>query len=628
MSLSILIINENESFCSFLREMLSVEGHNALCATGETESLRLAQSMKPDLIILEVSMPEISALATVKRLHRTAETRTIPLIVISDFGGLEFELLHVFDFIGKPLDLGRLREDLAIIAQGKKKRAIPAKHTLLSNEEHEKFHDYLITHCGLHFERRNLKILERGLVSRMAALQITSFNDYFEYLSRNKERRQELQKLLQYLAVGETFFFRYNAHFSALAKSVLPELASPGRKKRIRFWSAGCSTGEEPYSIAMTIMETIPDWRNWDIKILATDINNRSLKRAEEGVYTAWKLRVTENKYQEKYFRRIGESFVINDEVKSLVEFAHLNLQTAQLPSPEMGLVGMDAIFCRNVMIYFTLATTKEIVDKFAACLNPGGHLFLGHAETISQRSSQFERHVQDGGFYYRRRSLPVQEQKSFPVPVAGQRLVKTAPPAPVTVPAKPSSRPTTVAAAVVAPPPADSAGLYAKAMTMLDAESFQTAADLLDQVLKLKPDHAGALVAQGYILANRGKFQEALTSCSKALVMDDLSHEAYFIRGLVLDMTDRQTDAVEEYRKAILLKMDFVMPHYHLGKLFFRLGQMKDGLRELKNSLRLLEKSRDEAVIPYSGGLSRGIFLEQLRIELGMVETLLETKE
>jgi chemotaxis protein methyltransferase CheR len=614
LALDILIINQHEAFCTFLLRLLTADGHRGTCVCGATEALQAARDGKPDLVILEVAMPEIGAMETVRQLHRLPETRHIPVIVISDFPDLEFELLHVFDFICKPVDIGRLREDLAQLAQGGRRRLPPVGPDHLSSEEYQLFHDYLVTHSGLHFERRNLKILERGVQSRMAALHIGTCQDYFAFLSRNKERRQELQKLLQFLTIGETFFFRYHAHFKALASCVLPELAKSGGSRPLRFWSAGCSTGEEPYTMAMTIMEALPDWRSRDIKILATDINNRALNSARDGVYGRWKTRVTEQRYLDRYFERIGESFVVKDEVKALVEFRHLNLQTDEFPG--MGTGGLDAIFCRNVMIYFSLATTKKIVDRFAAHLRPGGYLFLGHAETLSQISSRFERHVQDGGFYYRRRRPEAAGRGSGvdqPLRDGGASRQEPLPAVAARMPA-----PTDVSQATAANGVAE---LYCRAMALFDGEQFVAADDLLRQVVSQQPDHAGALLAQGFILASSGRFPEALAACDRVQAIDDLLPAVYFLRGLVYDITERPADAEKEYRTAILLDMTDVMAHYQLGKLYVRLGRARDGLRELRNSLKLLEKGECESLVTNSGGLSREVFLGQLRSELAAVE-------
>jgi len=618
MNLNILIINQNDDLCGMLSRFLITEGHTATCIPATMEAVQEATTLRPDLIIIEVAMPELLAIEIVNRLQRSTVLKQVPVIVISDFPDLEFELLHLFDFICKPVDLARLREDIEALVGGKKRRGMQPNPPHLSHEEHQKFYDYLITHSGLHFERRNIKMLERGLESRMAALRIGSYGEYYEYLTENMEKRQELQKLLQFLTVGETFFFRYHAHFSALMKAVLPEILTTGGK--IRLWSAGCSTGEEPYSMAMAVMEAVPDWRNRDIKILATDINNRSLMRAREGVYNTWKIRVTEKRYIDRYFNRIGESYVVNDEVKSLVDFAYLNLQTAHTSPHPMLADGFDAIFCRNVMIYFTTATTRKVVEGFAGALKHGGYLFLGHSETLANISVRFERHLLDGGFYYRKKVLtqPVADKPVPQLPQVSKPSTTAVTPHQVSV-VKPVEKPAT--AAKTATPAESLESLYERAVSHMEAESFPEADRLFRQVQEMAPAHTGAMIGIALIYANTGMFREALDGCNRALQIDDLLPEAYFLRGLIYEMIDQEKDSFQEYRKAILLKMDFIMPHYQLGKLYFRTGQQKDGARELKNSMKLLEKVRRESIIPFSGGLSREVFLEQLRQEIQRVD-------
>ena len=619
MPLNILIISQNEELCGFLGRFLDSEGHKALCSNSDKGLQNNAQDNSPDLIIIEVSMPELTAIEIVNRLQRNSFSRHIPIIVISDFPELEFELLHIFDFICKPLDLARLREDITILSRGEKKRAALTRPHL-TPEEHQKFHDYLILHSGLHFERRNHKVLERGLDSRMTALRINSFSDYFEYLELNRERRQELQKLLQFLTVGETFFFRYNAHFEALSRVVVPALTRVGRNRSIRILSAGCSTGEEPYSIAMALMGALPDWKKRDIKIFATDINSRSLRGAREGVYSSWKVRVTDKSYLERYFYRVGESYVVNDEVKSLVDFSYLNLQLSdQLPASSF-----DIIFCRNVMIYFTTATTKKVVEKFAEALNPGGYLFLGHSETLSNISSKFDRHILGGGFYYTKKSEAAVE--------AEPPLARKLPPAQAAVGKKPVERllaeikPAPVGAIQDKKP--DLEAIFATALNSMYQGNYTEAAAVIGELLRIKPDHTGAIMAEGEIHLMCGRAEEALECFNKALSLNDLLAEGYFLRGFLFEMRDRIKDALDEYRKAVLLKMDFVMPHYNLGKLYFRSGDVRSSSREFRNSLKMLEKAGREAIIPFSGGLSREVFLEQLRSEMNMVETALPDLE
>jgi len=629
MPLNIQIINRSEDLCSALCRFFRSEGHRAECISAVKRpdcgsvhsaavSLLAGRENRPDLIVIEVEMPESEALESVKRLHRLPATKNIPIIVISAFPDLEFEFSNIFDFICKPIDLKRLREDVSSISRGLKKRDLPARQNL-QNGDHRKFHDFLIRHSGLHFERRNIKMLERGLDSRMAALRIDSYSEYYEYLEQNMERRQELQKLIQFLTVGETFFFRYHGHFEVLGKNCLADLMKLPAKKRLRIWSAGCSTGEEPYSIAMALMEAIPDWKKRDIKIIATDINSSSLRRAREGVYSSWKMRVTPQHYIDKYFRVIGESYLVRDEVKSLVDFSYFNLQSS---APRTG-EHFDAIFCRNVLIYFTTLTTKKVVEMFAESLQPGGHLFLGHSETLLNISARFERHVHDGSFYYIKKTAPVVslEKTALKVLPPLENLSKAAEPAV-------RKSPGTVPPLTVTPASIDPDDLFKKGLSLLHQENYAAAAETFKELLQIKPKHTGAILGTGQILLAQGRNDEALHCCSEALALNDLLPEGYYLRGLLLEIAEQFDDALEEFRKAILLKIDFVMPHYQLAKLCFRAGDRKTSVREFRNSVKLLEKAAMGAVIPFSGGLSREVFLEQAIKEMSVVESAIAEQE
>jgi chemotaxis protein methyltransferase CheR len=611
MPLSILVINENEELCGLVSGTLEGDGHTLAFVPSGMGALKVVAEQKPDLVILEISTQRAAALEIKNRLERLDETRHLPVIVISDHPELEYELLKVFDFIPQPLDRQRLREDVALLRRGKKKRDPHNHGTPLGESDFRLFSEYLLAFSGLHFDRRNSKHLERGLANRMSALQIGSYLEYYDYLIQHRESRQELQKLLQFLTVGETYFFRYQSHFQALHRFLTTEVA-PDKGRRLRLWSAGCSTGEEPYSMAMTIMEALPDWRERDIRIIATDINNRALKRARDGVYSPWALRATECRYLRRYFEQVGRSYLINEDVKGLVDFYHLNLQTDEFPVSDGKLHAFDAIFCRNVMIYFTLATTKRIVDRFADSLVNGGFLFLGHAETLAQVSTRYERFSHAEGFFYRKKAGAAPVARPEPKTTRERpRLSEQVQPRP-------------------APPPPPEPGAegeeepgveecFRRATALYNAEQFAEASQLVGRILRRDPEHTGALVMHGFILANNGHFEDALAVCDRVLGIDDLRPEAYFLRGVILDMLDRPT-ATEEYRKAILLQMDFVMPHYQLGRLYIRQGKFREGVRELRNSLKILERGGEESLVPYSGGLSREVFLDQLRQELTRV--------
>ncbi len=608
MQVHVLIIEEQDTLCSSVGGMLAADGHRVSCVAGVFEALPAARSKQPDLMVLDLSSPRTAAIDIMQRLHRDRQTRHIPIIVVADAPDLEYELLHAYDFLLKPVDMARLRWNIAALVQGRKKRTASTTIEPLSDSDYKLFYEYLISFSGLHFERRNQKLLERGLINRMTVLRITDYLDYYDYLIEHHENRQELQKLLQYLTIGETYFFRYHAHFVTLKRLLRNELAMHP-EMRLRIWSAGCSTGEEPYSIAMTVMEAFPDWRERDIRIIATDINNRSLRRAREGVYGQWSMRVIDQHYLDRYFMQQDGRYLLRNEVKQLVDFSHLNLQTAVFPAATGAIRDMDIIFCRNVMMYFSLTTTKQIVEKFAASLKNGGYMFLGHAETLSQVSSLFERHTGDGGFYYRKRN---------PEQVSGQRVKKLAKDRQLTKrlvrQQEPRERLTPPPPAAIMLPLPSIANIFQEAEAHFDREEFAAAARLLKEVLDREPGHCGALMLSGFIHANSGNIEAALAFCEQVLAIDDLLPEAYYLQGLVYDIADRHSEAIAEYRKAILLNMEFLMAHYSLWRLYLRIGREKQSMRELRTCLKILERSGGESIVPFSGGLSREVFLEQLR--------------
>lgn len=655
MSLHILVISDNGSFAAYLCDLLASAGNTTRSVTEVKEAFSSIRLQKPDLVIVAVEPAKVADLAGEKRLNWQTGTRRIPLIVISECPRLEAELLHVFDFMLKPLDVRRLLNGVAAIANKPAKAdPVPA----LTDPQCAELSRYILSCTGLHFESRNRLPLQRGLEKRMSALQIDDCCQYLAYLKRHGEDRHELQKLLQFLTVGETYFFRYPSHFDALRERLASEFSAA--TKPIRIWSAGCSTGEEPYSIAISIMEAFPNWKTRDIKVIATDINNQSIKRAREGVYTPWSMRIAQEHHKKRYFDRVGESFIIRDEVKQLVEFSHLNLSSPEGAAVSGKLQDLDAIFCRNVLIYFSPETAARMVGNFAAALNSSGQLFLGHAETLLHRSHDLEIRRQENSFYYVKTApqggkLPqpahrvlaaypvLPELQQSPLPhetcfsaadlsaTSSNQTSLFAAGSPATgSPATGSlatGSPATSSQAVRLPaagsPPEQmttAASRLETARQFVDAEEFDAAYQILEGLIAENPEDTAALVLKGFVLAGKGRFQEALDTCSLAIELNDLLPEAYLLKGMVLDAGDHLPEAAEEYRKALLLENDFIMPRYYMGRLHLRLGRVSEAAREFRNSITILAKRGDADTIPYSGGLTRAVCMLQLQNTLAQV--------
>ena len=233
--------------------------------------------------------------------------------------------------------------------------------------------------CGIRLVRGKEELVRSRLLKRLRALGLPNFDAYMRYVS-DRKNEQELKIMIESLTTNKTSFFRENPHFEYMRTSVLPALIK--RSTGVRIWSAGCSSGEEPYSIAILLCEEWPMLNRNEIRILATDISTPSLEKARKGEYEEDLITGVPAYLQEKYFSLVFSAPVptlrIKNSIKNMVRFANLNLMA---PWPMKG--SFDLIFCRNVMIYFDHASQQELVRRFYNILVPGGHLMVGHSESL-----------------------------------------------------------------------------------------------------------------------------------------------------------------------------------------------------------------------------------------------------
>jgi chemotaxis protein methyltransferase CheR len=249
--------------------------------------------------------------------------------------------------------------------------------------------DFIHGYCGIFFDDGSKFLLERRLSRRLEQRQLNSFEEYYHFLRYDRKREEELTILVDNLTTNETYFFRESPQLRAFSEEILPEFRSrPDGRKTLRIWSAGCSTGEEPYTIAILLLESGDWWRDWQVEILGSDINQRVLHTARKGVYRKGALRATGPDMLAKYFIEEDKgSFRIIDQVRQLVSFSYLNL----LDPFKTSLVNnMDIIFCRNVIIYFDKEAKKKVIASFFDKIKEGGYLLLGHSESLINISNAF----------------------------------------------------------------------------------------------------------------------------------------------------------------------------------------------------------------------------------------------
>lgn len=272
----------------------------------------------------------------------------------------------------------------------------------MSEEEFRQIRDFIYDYCGLYFDIESKYMLEKRLNKRLSQLHLSTFKDYYYQLRYSRDRDEELSTVIDLLTTNETYFFREDFQLKTFTEEILPEVMQKKRgtgDRSLRIWSAGCSSGEEPYTLAMLLLQN-PELRRWDVEIIGTDISKEILSMAREGVYGKASFRSTDDYYIDRYFTETDGKLRISDNVKKFVSISHLNL----LDRRRVALLGkMDAIFCRNVIIYFDLNSKKKVISCLHDQLLDGGFLLLGHSESLMNISTDFDlRHFTHDMVYQR----------------------------------------------------------------------------------------------------------------------------------------------------------------------------------------------------------------------------------
>jgi chemotaxis protein methyltransferase CheR len=472
----------------------------------------------------------------------------------------------------------------------------------LSPELFERVRDLLGRTAGLHFDQSRLNTLQSHLRDRARSRHLDSLEDYYRMVSDPVAGREELRKLIESVTIHETSFFRNHEHYHALRDMVLPEIARRNAaQRRIRIWSAGCSTGEEPYSLAIACLEQ-PELAGWQITIEASDLSERVLAFARRGIYRAASLRYIEGDRIARWFKHYAagapagsvraprgsgpldpltgqrEVFEISDKVRSLINFRQLNLALPIYPDIYKD---FDLILCENVIIYFRTDVTREVIGQFYNALRPGGFLFLGYSETLWQIYNRFELITYPNTFFYRR-----PETDAPPATEAPRRTLVTPPPAPVppqkrTEPAPPAAErkratSTPDAAPPIPPRPGTESRRPAPGPTpggppVRPAQGAPAAvpARPLSSGPQRAPDAALAievaeqLTRRAHEYLEAGRYAEAQTAFTDALARNPASVDALVGLAQIHANQGRRAEARAECEKA--LEIDVLCEEAHL---------------------------------------------------------------
>jgi len=471
----------------------------------------------------------------------------------------------------------------------------PQSAPLLPPDQFEALRDIISHYSGVYLDQANQRTLSNTLAARLANKGMT-FDAYLAHL-KQPDGRGELHQFAENLLNHETIFFRNQSHMRALREVILPRLhRSKPPRAPLRIWSAGCSTGEEPYSLAITALETLGQILPRPVEILATDLSDLALEKARNGTYRGRTLSNVSPALRHRYFQLYQDSWSVCSKVRDLVTFEQYNLLDPFPPRAR----NCDIIFCQNVTIYFQLETFRSLVDRFYHVLPEGGLLFLGFSETLWNIYDKFRlREIADAFVYVKETSLP----RAAPPPAESgtqpdqqhTAVKQSSSPTDQQTPAAP--RITTPLPRITTPlEPAEPVATSGSEPEFLKQGRALLEAGQVDEVLELlykvplNGPHAPntlALIAKAH--ANRGDPDLAIAEARRAIDLNWRTTEAYLLLGVLYAQVRQFSAAIQQLERARYLDPDSALISFHLAEIYRQADRSGPAAREYRNTLRKL---------------------------------------
>lgn len=405
-------------------------------------------------------------------------------------------------------------------------------------------------------------------------------NDLADYINKLKISDANsiiLKQLIATITIGETYFFRDKKQMDALQQFVIPNIIKKkiaSDKKTLRVWSAGCSSGEEIYTMIIMFNELLPELSSWNYQFLATDINTDSLSKAIEGRFRSWSMRAIPRKIQDKYFDFDGRDYIIKNEIKNKATFEYLNLNSNLYPSLLNGTSDQDLILCRNVLIYFDIQHVSSIIEKLSSSLCDNGFLLLGASDPCLVENTKLSNSNIIPSLWVKS-SILTKSITSKQVNIRKPAMTVSM------VPRKSDIKFTKSH---------DMKSIKSKIDLLESQSKWDEIISVVNASLLLSDKESSLYVTKANALANLGKTKEALEECEKCLRNDPLNAEAYFIKALILSEMQKPSEAEKSFRKALFINPDFLICRYQLGLFLIRHNRHENGIQMLKN---VLEKSK-----------------------------------
>lgn len=496
---------------------------------------------------------------------------------------------------------------------------IPETHlTQLSNLIAEKI--------GLYFPPERWDDLKRGIAAASHEFGFKNPEACIHWLLSSAPEKAHLQILASYLTIGETYFFRDKQLLEALTESIIPALirSQRSREQRLRFWCAGCCSGEEAYTLAILLHQLLPDLRDWQITITATDINLRFLDKATKGIYSEWSFRNAPTWLKKRYFKPYADgNFAIVPEIKNLVSFGHLNLVEDVYPSLGNNTNAMDLIFCRNVLMYFSPSQAQKVISNLSKSLVEDGWLLVSPSEASKALFPQFTNVNYPGAILF---------QKSNKLALNNSKPITAMPAATIVAPVKESlplrsfKAPTLDTSTQIAGRTQDSSETLRLAQSLYEQGSYtEVTGMLMEMISENPPKHSHDLKAFSLLArswANLGKLKDALICCDRWIAADKVDAAGYYMRGLILMESGDLKQASASMQQAIFLRPNFGLAYFALGNIAHNCGKVDEAYKYFSIVLRMLGTYQPDDILPESDNIKVGQLTEIINA-MPLMETL-----
>ena len=483
----------------------------------------------------------------------------------------------------------------------------------------QKLSGFILSHTGLYFPQKKWRALNKGIKSAAYGLGLEP-NIFANQLLATRPTKKIIDALIGYLTIGETYFLRDKNLFQILGDQIIRGLIQHPRKNNnnINIWSAGCSSGEEPYSIAILIDQLFPQLNGWNITILGTDINPDSIKKAKKGIYSQWSFRETPKKIISKYFTQTADNnFEILPHIKAMVKFAQINLMEKDYVLHPAISSAVDVILCRNVLMYFNDQNRNIAIQNLAKFLTEDGWLITTPAESGFVKSPKLSPIKFPNAIFHRK---GISRKEDSPTFVSDRKtsVKKIKPDYPK--PAAPrKTKP--LARRITDLPPSDKLDydIYLMAVRDYKGGAYTQTVEKLSNLLSdrinnnafLMKTDSMILLSKSY--ANLGKVEKARYWCEKAINSEKLNPEIYYLQSTILQAAGDIKASIRSLKQALYLDPEFIMAHFTLGLLLQQENKLYESQKSMANALSLLEVKDLDEVLTFSDGMTVGLLISTI---------------